>query len=66
MTQNFSTAYMAHDNHRNVSINSFASSVGMNKTIRPMNFKSPVKTSINFNTLNQQKNNRLISEVKIL
>lgn len=52
MAQNISTVYNTRENHQNVSINSFVPSVSTNKTIRPINFKSPVKTSVNLYALN--------------
>lgn len=59
--RNSSPIKMTHENLKNVHINSSVSLIGTNKTIRPITFKSPVKSTINLNSLNQQKNNPLFS-----
>lgn len=59
MINNYIPVKMSVENIQNTIKNPFQASPSMNKTIRPITFKSPVKTTINFNTLNQQKNNLL-------
>ena len=59
MINNYTPVKMSVENIQNTMKNPFQTLPSVNKTIRPITFKSPVKTTINFNTLNQQKNNLL-------